>query len=106
MPENPNYDGPYLGNASDIWIESDDRGFELHFQTDHGSYMVNIHGCSLTLLEQVDKQLRPYWAEAEDARQLGTYRAMTAEEIRDVYKDHPGKRDTMLNELEGGHRPW
>jgi hypothetical protein len=60
---------PPLGDADEIWIDTDERGFELHFTTEQGRFHVNIQGCSKALLEQADKQLRPYWQEAEDARQ-------------------------------------
>ena len=53
----------YLGNADEITIETDERGFELHFSTDQGRYRVNIHGAASDLYEAVQRTIAPWWAE-------------------------------------------
>ena len=53
-----------LGRADTVRINSDENGFELHLSTDQGIYVANIHGCTMSLIQQVDEHLRPYWDEA------------------------------------------
>jgi hypothetical protein len=55
----------YLGNAAEMRIESDERGFELHFETDQGCYVVNVHGCAVDLLQAVNREIEPWWIEGE-----------------------------------------
>ena len=56
-----------LGRADTIQIDGMEDGFEMKISTDQGVYTVNIHGCTMNLINQVDTHLRPYWAEAEAA---------------------------------------
>lgn len=58
----------YLGNATGMQIDSDERGFELLFETDSGEYRVNIHGAAKDLLDAVTEQIKPWWDDAEIVR--------------------------------------
>jgi hypothetical protein len=53
-----------LGRADYVTVDSNEDGFELHISTDTGSYIVNVHGISQLLLEEVQKEIGEYWTNA------------------------------------------
>ncbi len=55
-----------LGRAESITIEADSDGFELHIDTEYGSYIVNVHGVTKQLLE-VGEVINAYWQEGKAA---------------------------------------
>ncbi len=57
------------GNVDSIKIESDERGFELHIETDEGDVFVfNIHGVADDLYKAVTSTIGPWRAEALTAK--------------------------------------
>ena len=57
-----------LGTATDIRIVGDEDGFELHFTTQDGAFVVNVHAVLGELLEEVTREITAYLDEGEDAR--------------------------------------
>lgn len=89
----------YLGSAEEIRIETDERGFELHLITDRGSYVVNVQGACIDLLDSVKREIGPYWDEAEDARK--THVHVTPEDLEAYEHDDP-KRASLEDEIHEG----
>ena len=52
-----------LGHADSLFIVGDEDGFELHFGTDTGLYVVNVHSVSRELLAAVNDEIGAYWEE-------------------------------------------
>ena len=50
-------------------IEEDEGRFVLVLETDDGEQQFEIHGVALELYEQVQREIRPWYLEAESARQ-------------------------------------
>jgi hypothetical protein len=53
--------------AEEITVTSDERGWELHIDTDQGALVVNIHGVAWDFAEDV-RQIQRWRAEGEAAR--------------------------------------
>ncbi len=51
-----------LGRAHDVSIVGDEDGFELHIDTDEGTFVVNVHSVTKDLIS-VGDALTEYWAE-------------------------------------------
>jgi hypothetical protein len=89
----------YLGNAAEMRIESDERGFELHFETDQGCYIVNVHGCAVDLLEAVKRSIGPWWSEGQTAHGTGVH--VTPEDL-DAYEPGDPKRVELQRVIDRG----
>lgn len=64
--ENPDRTKP-LGRAEDITVVGDEDGFELHFTTEDGSFVVNVHGVAKELFEATG-QIGDWIDEGREAR--------------------------------------
>ncbi len=57
-----------LGRAHDVSIVGDEDGFELHFSTDEGSYVVNVHSVAADLYWSARKEIGSWLSDGEEAR--------------------------------------
>ena len=96
---------PHYGTANTAYLDTDEGRLLLCVETDEADYTFDIHGASQDLYESVQRLLIPHHREMEDARATRP-QSMTREDIMDVYRDHPAKRHTMLEETEKVNRPW
>jgi hypothetical protein len=56
-----------LGRAYDISVVGDEDGFELHFSSTTGDYVVNIHGVAQLLLDAANKEIGGWYREGQAA---------------------------------------
>lgn len=55
------------GTVYEIKIESDERGFELHLETDTGPWVFNIHAVAAQLFDAARVEIRPWLREKAHA---------------------------------------
>ncbi len=82
-----------LGTAIGVAVCGDENGFELHIQTDEGSYVVNVHACSEQLLSEVEREIGEYWAEAQSAMAGAKIFACNPDESGGYDRDDPKHPD-------------
>lgn len=58
----------YAGNADKITIECDDRGFELHIQSEDAYVSFNIHAIAEALYDTVKAEIGPWLYERDMAK--------------------------------------
>lgn len=85
-------------NADSIKIESDERGFELHVETDEGDrFAFNIHSCAEALHEQVNLIIGSWLAEGQAAK----HSVRVSREALDAYELNDPKRASLEILLDG-----
>ncbi len=57
-----------LGTADEITVASLEDGFELHIDTEQGTFIVNVHGVSEHLLHQINSEIGEWYEEGGRAR--------------------------------------
>ena len=56
-----------LGRSDWVSVESDEDGFELHISTERGLYVVNVHACAQSLLEQAYREIGGWYRSGQNA---------------------------------------
>ena len=81
----------FVGNLERIWIEGNENGWELCFETEHGTYVTNAHGIAHAeglhaQLGEIVRELDRWWNEGKQAaREHGVdlYRSPTSGRVLD-----------------------
>jgi hypothetical protein len=84
-------------DAHTLKIESDERGWELHIDTDNGNFVFNIHSLAWDFADEV-KVIQGWRMEGEAAR-YGA-RPITPEDL-EAYELGDPKRISLEREMEG-----
>lgn len=92
----------YAGTADMVKIESDERGFELHINTDEGYFSFNVHGVAVELLEEIKRTIEQWYAEGESVRMsVGGLTYEDGVRAREAYDrsdpKHPDYHDHMAS---------
>lgn len=82
-----------------ILIDTDEAGFELILSGHAAEYHFRIHGVAVELMRAVDREIRPWWQEGQDA--AATYVPPITEEDLEAYELGDPKRislERMMNQ--------